>query len=79
MRVSCSYGAGVWLCNDNSYAIDPSCAYLADYVDAIISKCEYGVSRPCAVIGCVSTDVFLVQVQQFDTDNYNVIIGGADC
>lgn len=31
------------------------------------------------VIGCVSTDVFLVQSQQFDTDNYNVIVGDANC
>ncbi|CAG8976805.1 hypothetical protein HYALB_00012511 [Hymenoscyphus albidus] len=55
------------LCNDNTYAIAPTCSYLATYAEDIMEKC----SEPGdPTIGTPSISCG----QQFDTDNYNVII-----
>ncbi|MCJ1378930.1 hypothetical protein MMC17_002029 [Xylographa soralifera] len=56
--------ATTFACNDNDYAIDPGCQYLAgDYAQTIFDTC---------------TSNNLVHGQEFDTDNYNVIVS-ADC
>ncbi|KAH7117571.1 hypothetical protein B0J11DRAFT_509282 [Dendryphion nanum] len=60
-RIACTDGAGIFLCNDRNDRIDPSCKYLADYAQSIYDTCFTG---------------FLAKGQQFDTDNYNVIIKG---
>ncbi|KAH6676389.1 hypothetical protein B0J14DRAFT_560689 [Halenospora varia] len=67
-RISCSYNAGIYLCNDNSYAIFPNCGYLASYADDI--------SGQCFIAGRGNT---LTCGQQFDTDNYNVCVHSDRC
>ncbi|KAH6681849.1 hypothetical protein B0J14DRAFT_680008 [Halenospora varia] len=71
-RISCSYDAGIYLCNDNDYPIQPSCTYLASYADDIANACVTyhkffnGIRRyTCG--------------QFFDTDNYNVCVHGDEC
>ncbi|KAI1271002.1 hypothetical protein F5Y07DRAFT_393090 [Xylaria sp. FL0933] len=61
----CTRNAAVWLCNDNSKPIAPSCSSLASYVADIVGKCGqdyYHGSRYC-------------RGQEFDSDNFNVIVG----
>lgn len=63
--ITCTRNAAVWLCNDNTTPIAPPCDSLASYVDDIIGKCGqdyYHGHRFC-------------RGQEFDTDNYNVIVG----
>ncbi|KAI1036433.1 hypothetical protein LB505_002960 [Fusarium chuoi] len=80
-RVSCSYGDAIWLCNDNSFYIEPRCSYLADYVDRIIAACQSKTSSPpCTSKPCPpSWTAYFVRGQQFDTDRYNVIVGRDSC
>ncbi|RGP62725.1 hypothetical protein FSPOR_9112 [Fusarium sporotrichioides] len=80
-RVSCSYGDAIWLCNDNRHYIQPRCSYLADYVDRIIARCKTRTnSPPCTVKPCPpSWSADFVRGQQFDSDNYNVIVGRSNC
>ncbi|KAF8864871.1 hypothetical protein BDZ45DRAFT_581397, partial [Acephala macrosclerotiorum] len=72
VRISCSYDAGIYLCNDqNWYDITPSCVYIASYAQDLINSCPSrlwnGKRWYDAVCG-----------QEFDTDNYNVIVHYAD-
>lgn len=87
VRISCSYDAGIYLCNDvtlscffcpthadweqNWYDIAPSCVYIASYAQDLINSCPSrlwnGKRWYDAVCG-----------QEFDTDNYNVIVHYAD-
>ncbi|CAG7557798.1 unnamed protein product [Fusarium equiseti] len=80
-RVSCSNGDAIWLCNDNRHYIQPRCSYLADYVDRIIAKCSERIkSPPCVYKPCApSWSADFVRGQQFDSDNYNVIVGRSNC
>ncbi|KAI1323942.1 hypothetical protein F5Y16DRAFT_412303 [Xylariaceae sp. FL0255] len=59
------YNAGIWLCNDNDFSISPNCAYLASYAQDIINQCGQNY-----VHGVMTT-----RGQEFDTDNYNVVVG----
>ncbi|PGH26477.1 hypothetical protein AJ80_01791 [Polytolypa hystricis UAMH7299] len=82
VRVSCSYNAGVWLCNDNKYAVSPRCTSLADYVRNIINRCQRHLYAPCwwnEGKTCTTVDEWRVRGQQFDSDGYNVIIGSSKC
>ncbi|KAF0641074.1 hypothetical protein FPSE5266_20176 [Fusarium pseudograminearum] len=69
------------LCNDNNFAIAPSCGYLGDYVDHITEACAWEVnSPPCWVRPCgPSWTQYLVRGQQFDSDGYNVIVAKVAC
>ncbi|PMD36498.1 hypothetical protein L207DRAFT_532119 [Hyaloscypha variabilis F] len=62
-QICCDDGDKVFACNDNSYAIDPASSYLASYVLDIVSDCwdQFGDT---------------VGGQEFDTDDYNVIVRG---
>ncbi|KAI0544518.1 hypothetical protein F4679DRAFT_35744 [Xylaria curta] len=67
--ITCTRYAAVWLCNDNTTAIAPSCNSLAAYVDDIVGKCGqeyYHSHRFC-------------RGQQFDSSNFNVIVGWSQC
>ncbi|KAI1379996.1 hypothetical protein F4677DRAFT_442187 [Hypoxylon crocopeplum] len=68
VRVSCSYRAAVWLCNDNAGGVEPRCSDLAAFVDDIAGKCQVKYrGRP------------LVRGQEFDARNYNVMVGYDIC
>ncbi|CZR67160.1 uncharacterized protein PAC_17059 [Phialocephala subalpina] len=63
VRISCSYSAAIYLCNDNYYGIAPSCVYLASYAKDLTNDCSFwdaGANWTCG--------------QEFDTDAYNVIV-----
>ncbi|KAI5924871.1 hypothetical protein F4810DRAFT_718689 [Camillea tinctor] len=66
-QISCAYDGGIWLCNDNAWGIDLSCNDIAAYVDNIIDQCGTDQGHGD------------VQGQEFDTENYNVIVGHAVC
>ncbi|MCJ1403833.1 hypothetical protein MMC11_007056 [Xylographa trunciseda] len=52
----------IYACNDNPYAINVGCQYMAgDYAQTIVNEC---------------TSNGMVVGQEFDTDNYNVIVSG---
>ncbi|EPE36489.1 hypothetical protein GLAREA_08652 [Glarea lozoyensis ATCC 20868] len=64
-------GVGIFLCNDNAYAIAPRIGYLAEYADTIIEKCNWHEKKH---------NVDLTSGQMFDRDNYNVVVrGGEKC
>ncbi|KUJ24691.1 uncharacterized protein LY89DRAFT_727709 [Mollisia scopiformis] len=63
VRISCSYNGAIYLCNDNNYAIAPSCYYLATYAEDISRDCWIRWHWKAYVGG-----------QEFDTDNYNVVV-----
>ncbi|EPE27412.1 hypothetical protein GLAREA_04203 [Glarea lozoyensis ATCC 20868] len=68
-RISCSYQAAIFLCNDRNDFIAPSCAYLASYAQDIVNRCQFFSSfKKWQVAG-----------QEFDTDNYNVVVRAAAC
>ncbi|EPE28266.1 hypothetical protein GLAREA_09386 [Glarea lozoyensis ATCC 20868] len=67
-RISCSYKAAIFLCNDNDYDISPKCAYIASYALDLFNSCRYVKDTILGVCG-----------QEFDTDNYNVVVRAAKC
>ncbi|KAI0432627.1 hypothetical protein F5Y09DRAFT_137059 [Xylaria sp. FL1042] len=68
-RVSCSYYSGIWFCNDNMYPTSVPCSTFGDRAGDIIENCySFGDFPDDAVHG-----------QVFDTDGWNVIVGGAHC
>ncbi|KAE8449436.1 hypothetical protein EG329_008044 [Mollisiaceae sp. DMI_Dod_QoI] len=69
VRISCSYNAGIYLCNDNNYGITPNCAYIASYAQDIINLCNY--QDP--------SGIQYVSGQEFDTDGYNVCVHSDHC
>jgi hypothetical protein len=74
-RISCSWTDAVWLCNDNDHYIEPSCRYLADYAANIMNACQNVKGKGCRHSACsIGGYTHLVNGQQFDTDNYNVIV-----
>ena len=63
IRMACLNTSGLYLCNGNDYQIAPSCSYLATYSLDIEESCQqqqYSQS---------------LSGQEFDTDNYNVVVG----
>ncbi|KAK2855559.1 hypothetical protein FQN49_005076 [Arthroderma sp. PD_2] len=64
-RISCSYDSGIFLCNDNPYWIERPCHLLGDYAEAILNRCQASVPK--------------VSGQQFDTDNFNVLVKYDKC
>ncbi|CAJ2504629.1 Uu.00g120230.m01.CDS01 [Anthostomella pinea] len=67
-RISCSWNSAIWLCNDTPNGISHACADLATYVEDIREECHVGVGRE-----------LLIQGQQFDTENFNVLVGKDNC
>ncbi|KAI1388134.1 uncharacterized protein F4822DRAFT_303362 [Hypoxylon trugodes] len=66
-RISCSYGAGIFLCNDTPKEIHHDCPDLATYAEDIRSNCHTeGV-------------VTYVRGQQFDTEGFSVVVGHDQC
>ncbi|EHK99809.1 hypothetical protein M7I_4304 [Glarea lozoyensis 74030] len=68
-RISCSWDSAIFLCNDRNDFIQPSCAYLASYASDIINFCHQDVNG----IGIA------VAGQEFDTENYNVLVRYSNC
>ncbi|KAI2620407.1 hypothetical protein GGR54DRAFT_639443 [Hypoxylon sp. NC1633] len=70
----CRDGDSVWMCNDNKYPITRGCDNIASYVLDIIGE-----------VNCLSQDFYryppnrLMQGQEFDSDNFNVVVGGSGC
>ncbi|KAI0871257.1 hypothetical protein GGS24DRAFT_503943 [Hypoxylon argillaceum] len=68
-RVSCSYGSGIWFCNDNRHPMSVPCSAFGDRAWDIVEKCyAYGDFPTDSVHG-----------QAFDAAGWNVIVAGADC
>ncbi|KAL0945013.1 uncharacterized protein CTRU02_202900 [Colletotrichum truncatum] len=81
-RVSCSNGAGIWLCNDKTVQVNRRCGNIPDYVYSIFSQCkEYVWAGQCPIRGCSYPEPgwWYFRGQQFDTENFNVIVGKASC
>ncbi|KAI0377357.1 hypothetical protein F5Y04DRAFT_284995 [Hypomontagnella monticulosa] len=66
-RISCSDGAGIWLCNDTPVEIHYSCPDLATYAEDIRAKCH------------TEGKEILVRGKEYDTLNFHVDVGGDDC
>ncbi|KAK2865017.1 hypothetical protein FQN49_003990 [Arthroderma sp. PD_2] len=65
-RVSCSYGSGIFICNDTSHTVEVSCRDLASYAQDIVDMCagEY---------------VGTAKGQEFDSAGFNVIVKKGNC
>ncbi|KAI0459602.1 hypothetical protein F5B21DRAFT_499282 [Xylaria acuta] len=68
-RVSCSYGSGIWFCNDNPHPMSVPCSTFGDRAWDIVEKCY--------AFGNFPTDS--VHGQAFDIEGWNVIVAGTDC
>ncbi|KAI0105917.1 hypothetical protein F4814DRAFT_452297 [Daldinia grandis] len=68
----CMLGTSIWMCNDNSTPISRDCGYIATYVLDIIG------TENCQSRGSMGPTTW-TQGQEFDTDNFNVIVGGGGC
>ncbi|OAL66741.1 small monomeric GTPase [Trichophyton rubrum] len=64
-RVSCSWKAGIFLCNDNMRTVYVPCKQIAEYAQDIVNVC---VTNP---------EVSSLRGQEFDSDNWNVVIKAA--
>ncbi|KAI2626092.1 hypothetical protein GGS26DRAFT_592871 [Hypomontagnella submonticulosa] len=61
--------SSIWMCNDNTTPISRSCGEMADYVLDILDYED-----------CIVDDrKLLYQGQEFDTDNFNIIVEGGGC
>ncbi|KAF9880226.1 hypothetical protein CkaCkLH20_02180 [Colletotrichum karsti] len=81
-RVSCSSGDGIWLCNDTTSHLSRRCGIIPDYVWRIFGRCKSWVSSGvCPIRGCQYPEPgwYYARGQQFDTENFNVIIGKDNC
>lgn len=63
--IACTRNAAVWLCNDNAGPIAPPCNSLASYVEDIISACGLTYYHGHQ----------FTRGQEFDTGNFNVVVG----
>ncbi|KAH6981064.1 hypothetical protein BKA56DRAFT_673506 [Ilyonectria sp. MPI-CAGE-AT-0026] len=86
VRVSCSYGAGIWWCNDNNYWMGELCNDLANLAQIAVYKCERHVKATCwfgnpncGSCGCKPVDEWVVWGQQFSSANHNVIVTADQC
>ncbi|XXH02105.1 hypothetical protein Hte_008471 [Hypoxylon texense] len=66
-RISCSYHSAIFWCNDNDAPLWIDCNLWSQYTQNIVDQCS--VDNP-------SQDV---KGQQFDSDNWNIIVGYSDC
>ncbi|KAI0021725.1 hypothetical protein F4780DRAFT_789772 [Xylariomycetidae sp. FL0641] len=67
-RISCSWNAGIYFCNDTPSEVHHDCPDIATYAEDIRAKCHY-----------TSLDRVIVQGQEFDSENWNVMIAGDHC
>ncbi|KAK4450293.1 hypothetical protein QBC34DRAFT_379493 [Podospora aff. communis PSN243] len=66
-RVSCSWGSGIYYCNDNRHEIWVPCRDLGDVAHSIVSRCaDRGANG--RTLG-----------QAFHSGNWNVIVAAGDC
>lgn len=70
VRISCSDDSAIFLCNDNGYIIQPNCAYIASYAQDLINSCTHYPWFVATAYVCG---------QEFDTDNYNVVVSYDRC
>ena len=90
-HINCSYNSAIWLCNDvsiieppslfvasfntwfelqNPYLIYPASPYLASYAQDLLNYCSNFNEEP---------KMQKVGGQEFDTDNYNIIVRADSC
>ncbi|KAI1138158.1 hypothetical protein F5Y05DRAFT_419015 [Hypoxylon sp. FL0543] len=74
----CDYDSTIYLCNDNTEPISRNCRDIASYVRDLLGDLD------CATTPSDSdnADSWLdapLKGQEFDTDNFNVIVGGGGC
>ncbi|KAK7744703.1 hypothetical protein SLS62_010122 [Diatrype stigma] len=67
-RISCSWDAAIWFCNDTPVEKKHSCADLASFAVDIRSECHSLIGKD-----------YVIQGQKFDVDDFNVIVGADDC
>ncbi|KAK1830951.1 hypothetical protein QBC39DRAFT_408947 [Podospora conica] len=71
-RVSCSYNAAIWWCNDNTGEKRINWSLLATAAERVVSRCE-----TCHTAN--NAPECLVKGQAFYADNWNVIVRGDSC
>ncbi|KAH7316949.1 hypothetical protein B0I35DRAFT_451748 [Stachybotrys elegans] len=65
-RVSCSWRAAIWWCNDNNYRVEHTDWHgIANAAQVIVNECARGASD--------------VSGQRFHNDNINMIVRDGDC
>ncbi|KAF4472521.1 hypothetical protein FALBO_574 [Fusarium albosuccineum] len=86
VRVSCSWGAGIWWCNDNNNWYGEKCNDIANLAQIAVYKCERHMKATCwfgnpncADCGCRPVDEWVVWGQQFSSANHNVIVTSDRC
>ncbi|CAG8953013.1 hypothetical protein HYFRA_00003205 [Hymenoscyphus fraxineus] len=73
-RISCSYDAAIYLCNDNEFGIAPSCNELSDYPQKIIDRCGWMSSGDT-----FHNPTLQVGGQQFSDVKFNIYLGHNNC
>ncbi|KAI4861336.1 hypothetical protein F4820DRAFT_452028 [Hypoxylon rubiginosum] len=66
-RISCSFHSAIFWCNDNDTPLWIDCGLWSQYAQNIVDACT--IDDPSQE----------VKGQQFDTDNWNIIVGYSEC
>ncbi|KAF4626802.1 hypothetical protein G7Y89_g11356 [Cudoniella acicularis] len=70
-RISCSYNSDIWLCNDNDGPIYNGCSYMATFAQDIINSCSVDLAPV--------TWTTIAGGQEFDTNDFNIIVRSDSC
>ncbi|KAI1327962.1 hypothetical protein F5Y16DRAFT_398833 [Xylariaceae sp. FL0255] len=68
-RISCSYNAAIYWCNDNDHYVEYECSYFAQYAAVVTDACVYTRGGKTE----------WTWGQAFDTENFNVMVGYDSC
>ncbi|KAH7030561.1 uncharacterized protein B0I36DRAFT_348777 [Microdochium trichocladiopsis] len=71
VRMGCTSGTEIWLCNDNDQHYDDRCDWTGYLAELAISGCQRGVNM-CNEVTCWTR--WEVMGAQYDVRNYNVMI-----
>ncbi|PVH69215.1 hypothetical protein DL98DRAFT_626085 [Cadophora sp. DSE1049] len=72
VRVSCSWRAAIYLCNDNNHEIDTACNYISTFAQDMVDKCTSYNWRRVFTSGGYTR--WVTGGQEFDTDRFNVVV-----
>ncbi|KAI0151836.1 hypothetical protein GGR57DRAFT_503761 [Xylariaceae sp. FL1272] len=68
-RISCSYNAAIFWCNDKTVAATYDCSYFAGYAADVVEFCSYSDAGANAV----------TWGQDWDSESFNVLVGDDAC
>ncbi|KAI1262862.1 hypothetical protein F5Y18DRAFT_429733 [Xylariaceae sp. FL1019] len=69
-RISCSWTAAIYWCNDNDHPVTYDCSHFAETAQHVLSDCHYTFNGGKTIY---------TWGQAFDTESFNVLVGADNC